>query len=79
MKCTFKGANTPRQQVEAMLASELMQSYVRYGRKIARIRVSSDIYNLLKRDEAWREVIEIDPGLTGMEFRSTDEAKASAA
>jgi hypothetical protein len=70
MKRTLKGANTPRQQVEAMLASELMHSYIRYGRRIAKIRVSSGIYDLLKRDEAWKEVIEIDPNLSGMEFKA---------
>jgi hypothetical protein len=70
MKSTLKGANTPRQQVEALLASELMHSYIRYGRKVSKIRVSLNIYNLLKRDQAWLEVIEIDPNLSGMEFKA---------
>jgi hypothetical protein len=70
MKSTLKGANTPRQQAEALLASEVMHSYIRYGKKISKIKVSLNIYNLLKRDEAWLELIEADPSLNGMEYRS---------
>jgi hypothetical protein len=70
MKSTLKGANTPRQQAEALLASEVMQSYIRYGKKVSKTKVSSNIFNLLKRDQAWLELIEVDPALNGMEFRS---------